>query len=125
MRILKDFKVPDFKFPKFKMKGLSNIEEMKVDYESLEKEAKNKGNKKSKNYEITNYKTIKEICEVVAWVDEKYKEIPSVEDFVISSPEKIMGKSFDVIYVALTNGKESQNVYEKYVDMGVDRRKII
>ena len=63
MRILKDFKVPDFKFPKFKMKGLSNIEEMKVDYESLEKEAKNKGSKKAKNYEITNYKTIKEIFE--------------------------------------------------------------
>ena len=63
MRILKDFNVPNFKFPKFKMKGLSNIEEMKVDYESIEKEAKNKGNKKSKNYEITNYKTVKEIFE--------------------------------------------------------------
>ena len=63
MRILKDFKVPDFKFPKFKMKGLSDIEEMKVDYESLEKEVKNKGNKKTKNYEITEYKTIKEIFE--------------------------------------------------------------
>ena len=63
MRILKDFKVPDFKFPKFKMKGLSNIGEMKVDYESLEKEEKNKVSKKSKNYEITNYKTIKEIFE--------------------------------------------------------------
>lgn len=63
MRILKDFKVPDFKFPKFKMRGLSNIEEMKVDYESLEKEAKNKGSKKNKNFEITNYKTIKEIFE--------------------------------------------------------------
>ena len=63
MRILKDFKVPDFKFPKFKMKGLSDREEMKVDYESLEKEVKNKGNKKTKNYEITEYKTIKEIFE--------------------------------------------------------------
>ena len=63
MRILKDFKVPDFKFPKFKMKGLSEIEEMKVDYESLEKEVKNKGIKKSKNYELTDYKNIKEIFE--------------------------------------------------------------
>jgi long-chain acyl-CoA synthetase len=63
MRILKDFKIPDFKFPKFKMKGISNIEEMKVDYESLEKEAKNRGSKKAKNYEITDYKTIKEIFE--------------------------------------------------------------
>mgnify|MGYP003304180439 CR=1 FL=1 len=38
MRILKDFKIPDFKFPKFKMNGLSNIEEMKVDYDSIKKD---------------------------------------------------------------------------------------
>ncbi len=62
MRILRDFKIPDFKFPKFKMKGLSDIEEMKVDYETIEKE-KNKVGKKSKNYEITDYKTVKEIFE--------------------------------------------------------------
>ena len=33
MRILKDFKVPDFKFPKFKMKEISEIDEVKVDYD--------------------------------------------------------------------------------------------
>ena len=38
MRILRDFKIPDFKFPKFKMDGLSNIEEMNVDYESIQKQ---------------------------------------------------------------------------------------
>ena len=63
MRILKDFKVPDFKFPKFKMKGLSDIEEMKVDYDSIKKEQESKGKKNNKNYEITNYKTIKEVFE--------------------------------------------------------------
>ena len=63
MRILKDFKVPDFKFPKFKMKGLSDIEEMKVDYDSIKKEQESKGKKNNKNYEITDYKTIKEIFE--------------------------------------------------------------
>ncbi len=61
MRILKDFKVPDFKFPKFKMNGLSDIEEMNVDYEAIKKEHENKGKKNSKLYEITNYKTVKEI----------------------------------------------------------------
>ncbi len=61
MRILKDFKVPDFKFPKFKMKGLSNIEEMKVDYDSIKKEQETKNKKSSKLYEVTNYKTIKEV----------------------------------------------------------------
>ncbi len=45
MRILKDFKVPNFKFPKFKMKGLSDIEEMKIDYDSIEKEKETKSKK--------------------------------------------------------------------------------
>ncbi len=61
MRILRDFKIPDFKFPKFKMDGLSNIEEMNVDYESLKNQQDGKIKKNSKTYEITNYKTIKEI----------------------------------------------------------------
>ena len=64
MRILKDFKIPDFKFPKFKMNGLSNIEEMKVDYDSIKKEEEAKTKKNSKIYEITNYKTIKEVFEM-------------------------------------------------------------
>ena len=63
MRILRDFKIPDFKFPKFKMDGLSNIEEMNVDYDSIQKQQENKGKKNSKLYELTNYKTIKEIFE--------------------------------------------------------------
>ena len=63
MRILRDFKIPDFKFPKFKMDGLSNIEEMKVDYDSIQKQQENKGKKNSKLYDITSFKTIKEIFE--------------------------------------------------------------
>lgn len=61
MRILKDFKVPDFKFPKFKMKGLSEIDEVKVDYEAVKKAEENQKKKDKKNYETTTYKTIKEI----------------------------------------------------------------
>ena len=60
MRLLKDFKIPNFKFPKLKMKNVENIDEMKVDYEKLQKEQKEvKG--KNKGYEPTDYKTIKEI----------------------------------------------------------------
>lgn len=60
MRILKDFKIPDFKFPKFKMKELSEIEEVKVDYEAVKKAEENKKKKENKNYEGTNFKTIKQ-----------------------------------------------------------------
>lgn len=60
MRIL-DFKVPDFKFPKFKMKEVSEIDEVKVDYEKAQEAMKSK--KDHKNYKATNYTTIKEIFE--------------------------------------------------------------
>ena len=58
MSMLKDFKVPNFKFPKMKMKGIEDIEEVKLDYDKMEKM-----NDKSakKNYSGTNYQTIKEI----------------------------------------------------------------
>ena len=61
MRILKDFKVPDFKFPKFKMKGLSEIDEVNVDYDKVKKAEENQNKKDKKNYEGTNFSTIKEI----------------------------------------------------------------
>ena len=34
MRILKDFKLQKFKFPKMKMKGISEIDEVKLDYQA-------------------------------------------------------------------------------------------
>ena len=63
MRILPDFKLPDFKFPKFKMKGLSEIDEVKVDYEAVTKAHENQKKKEHKNYEGTNYSTIKWACQ--------------------------------------------------------------
>lgn len=61
MRILKDFKVPDFKFPKFHMKGISEIDEVKVDYDKVKKAEENQNKKNKKNYEGTNFSTVKEI----------------------------------------------------------------
>ena len=63
MRILKDFKIPDFKFPKFKMKEISEIDEVKVDYEAVKKAEENQKRKEHKNYEGTHYNTIKEAFE--------------------------------------------------------------
>ena len=48
MRILKDFKLPKFKFPKMKMKGISEIDEVKLDYEALKK-SRRKSRKSRKN----------------------------------------------------------------------------
>ena len=53
-----NLKIPKFKMPKFKMSGLSEIEELKIDAENVEK---NKNKKRDKNYENPNFKTIKEV----------------------------------------------------------------
>ena len=63
MRILKDFKIPDFKFPKFKMEGLSEIDEVNVNYEDVKKAEENRKRRKKENFLTTSYKTIKEIFE--------------------------------------------------------------
>ena len=69
MRILKDFKVPNFKFDKIKMKDVENIEEVKVDYEKLQKKQVIAQKRKQRGYETTDFKTIKEIFEMAR---EKY-----------------------------------------------------
>lgn len=68
MSMLKDFKVPNFKFPKIKMKDIEEIDEVKLDYEKMEK-VNDKASKK--NYPGTNYETIKE---VFLESTEKYKD---------------------------------------------------
>ena len=49
MRILKDFKLPKFKFPKMKMKGISEIDEVKLDYEALKKAEENHEKERENN----------------------------------------------------------------------------
>ena len=106
MRILKDFKVPDFKFPKLQMKDIENIEEVKVDYERLQKKQIIAQKRKQRGYVTTDYKTIKEVFEMAR---EKYSNnIFMLEKF---NPKeeftKITYKEFtdDVIHLgtALTN----------------------
>ena len=63
MKSLRDFKVPNFKFPKFKMKDISEIEEMNMDYETLEKSKENQKKKDKKEFIATEYNDIKEIFE--------------------------------------------------------------
>ena len=71
MRILKEFKVPNFKFKKIKMEDVENIEEVKVDYERLQKKREIEQKRKQKGYETSDYKTIKEVFDISR---EKYKD---------------------------------------------------
>ena len=61
MRGLRDFKVPNFKFPKFKMKELSEIDEVKLDYEKIQKAHEEESKKELKNYTPTTYETMQEV----------------------------------------------------------------
>lgn len=61
MRGLRDFKVPDFKFPKLKMKDIPEIDEVKVDYEALQKAQESQKKREAKNYDATSYATIQEV----------------------------------------------------------------
>ena len=60
MRILRDFKIPNFKFKKIKMDNISEIENVKIDYDKVKNELDKKIQKKQP-YIPTEYKTIKEI----------------------------------------------------------------
>ena len=71
MRILKEFKVPNFKFKKIKMQDVENIEDVKVDYERLQKKREIEQKRKQKGYETSDYKTIKEVFDISR---EKYKD---------------------------------------------------
>ena len=55
MRGLRDFKVPDFKFPKLKMKDIPEIDEVKVDYEALQKAQENQKKREAKSASLFNY----------------------------------------------------------------------
>ena len=63
MRDLRNFKVPNFKFPKLKVKDISEIGDVNMEYENLEKSKENQKKKDKKEYIATNYNSIKEIFE--------------------------------------------------------------
>lgn len=71
MRILNDFKIPNFKFKKIKMEDVEKIEEVKVDYERLQKKQAIAQKRKQRGYETTDYKTIKEVFDMAR---EKYSD---------------------------------------------------
>ena len=132
MRILKEFKVPNFKFKKIKMQDVENIEDVKVDYERLQKKREIEQKRKQKGYETSDYKTIKEVFDISR---EKYKDnIFILEKFTPKGEfTKITYKEFtdDVIALGtvLTNkynlkdervviiGENTYNWYVSYMAM--------
>ena len=90
MRGLRDFKVPDFKFPKLKMKDIPEIDEVKVDYEALQRAQENQKKREAKNYDATSYATIQEVF---------YKSIKTYgnKDFILEKFDS-KGKYVEISY---------------------------
>ena len=56
--MITNFKLPNFKFGKIKMDTVEGLENVKIDYEKLQKD--NLKKKRTEPYPTTNYKTVKE-----------------------------------------------------------------
>ena len=54
------------------MKEISEIDEVKVDYDKIKKAEENKNKKEHKNYEQTHYKTIKSMLHNITWMKRRY-----------------------------------------------------
>lgn len=71
------------------------------------------------------YNHIKDMCNVVAWVDQKYEEYKECNGYKITKPETIQGKDFDIIYISIANGKVMQTVYDMLIKWGIEKTKIV
>lgn len=77
------------------------------------------------NYGSFCYQRIKSSCRIVAWVDRNYEEYTDTYDFAITSPETILERKFDFIYIAITDDKITQSVFDMLVGWGIDENSII
>lgn len=70
------------------------------------------------------YKKMAECVDIAAWVDREYEHVPQVFGNKIQSPECVKNMEFDVVFIAIVNGKIRQEVKNKLMHMGVPLEKI-
>lgn len=119
MRILKDFTIPNLKIPKFKMPGILNIEELKVENETKEKN--------DKKIETSRYDTIQEVfnASTTKYKDnvcilEKFDHKGKFKEITYSEfREDVLGFGTGLISLLGLKGKRvaiiGQNTYNWYV----------
>jgi len=76
--MITNFKLPNFKFGKIKMDTVEGLENVKIDYEKLQKD--NLKKKRTEPYPTTNYKTVKE------FFYESLEKYPD-EDCILEKPD--------------------------------------
>lgn len=76
------------------------------------------------NYGKYFYENLASQVEIVAWVDQNYKQLPHIFGRKIEAPACIESLDFDILFVAIRNGRVKKEVTDMCVQMGVAREKI-
>ena len=76
------------------------------------------------NYGKYFYENLASQVEIVAWTDQNYKQLPHILGREIAAPKCIESLDFDVLFVAIRNGRIKREVTDMCVQMGVAREKI-
>lgn len=76
------------------------------------------------NYGKYFYGKMKECADIVAWVDENYRQIPQVSDRVIQSPDSIKDLNFDVVFIAVISNRVKKKIKGQLIQMGVPQKMI-
>lgn len=71
------------------------------------------------------YTQLVSVCNIVRWVDKRYRYIPDMFCETIASPESIIGVDFDYIVIAVADAGAKKEILVKLMEMSVDTRKII
>lgn len=71
------------------------------------------------------YPVYAKACNIVGWVDKKYKLIPDIFCESISDPQDIICLDFDYILIAVENNVIKEEIRSCLLEMGVDNEKII
>ena len=76
------------------------------------------------NYGKYFYERLASRAEIVAWVDRNYEQFPDLFGKKIESPDCIKKADFDILFVAIANGRIKKEVTDLCVRMGVAVGKI-
>ena len=71
------------------------------------------------------YDLMNDSCEIIAWVDKDYKQIKTIGNRLIESPDVLAHKNYDIVFIAIRNMIVKQEVHKTLIEMGISKEMII
>ena len=62
--------------------------------------------------------------EIIAWVDSSYMHMPYILGQRIQSPDNIKDLKFDMVFIAVMDGRARQEIKSKLIQMGISEEQI-